>query len=78
LAKLAAAGACVPDDGSDADGPDEVAAADSSDEADEPESQAASRTRDKSALATSRTPIPFFMKIASYLLLCYGRFPMLL
>jgi len=63
LAWLAAADPYAPDDDSD-----DIAGADPSGEADESSSQATSRTRAKSAPAISRTPIPFFMMIASFVL----------
>jgi hypothetical protein len=63
LAELADASECVA-----ADGSDEVEGADCSGEADESEPQAASRTRANSAPAISRTPIPFLMMIASFVL----------
>jgi hypothetical protein len=68
LSELPATDAYAPDDASDADCPDDVAGPDSSGEADESEPQAASRTRAKSAPTISRTPIPFFMMIASSVL----------
>jgi hypothetical protein len=68
LSELAAADPGAPDEVWDSDGPDEFTGADCSDEADESEPQAASRRTAKSTLAIRRTPIPFFIKIASFVL----------